>query len=182
MSWKKKTIYLIWMGLNIVLNLYPLGKIDLLRENLSYLGYPMNHPFYLGIWGIFNGISFYLLSKNVWNHFSIQYNHAILVLSAFFMAISCLIPYTQTENLFLDNLHIHMAMAGTIIYVFLWIVQLFDPLNFLRTKYVRIYKWVMLVIAAAALPSAYTGAVSGFSELIFSFFLISRLLLVNYKI
>lgn len=181
MNLKKRFFYIFWMGLNVFLNLYPFGKIDLLKENLSFLGYPLKHPFYLGIWGIYNGLSFYVLSRIIWKRFKIKYNKNILFFSCLSMAVSCLIPYTQAKNLLLDNLHIHIAMAGTLFYVFLWFIQLLDPSNFLNKEYERIFKAAVFITALSVLPTAYMGAVTGLSEIIFSLFFISLLLFCSFK-
>lgn len=118
----KRWIYLfIFCVLNPLINLLPFCWIDVFYDNLSYIGNTLGHPIYLILWACISAFGFYDLSLRCWQKTLFPFKKRLHQIICISMVLSCMIPYVPQSSVWIQDLHVWLAILSVGAFVLEWL-------------------------------------------------------------
>lgn len=176
MKWNKLLIFIhIWI-LNPILNLYPFFQIDIFYDNQSHIGNALHQPLYLLLWAASSAAGFWYLSIQIWKNKHYPFSMSLHSLLCTGMFISCIIPYVKEGPVWLNDLHVWIAILCVGGFIAEWC-----KVFWYRSLYSFFEKSLLLIFIFCAFLLLAPGHITSSAEISFSFLVNANLYLLAFS-
>lgn len=170
----KKTIFKRWkqsaLIMIILCNIATLRFVAPLKENLSYLGNELGHPYFLMVWGSSAALYFYIYTSNLMKRtrYQNQIGKLFLFIACSGMILSVILPYAPNTLPQVSKWHIRIAMWSTALYVALFFHYLYDVMKKDHALFEKSMPFYSMLVVFDLLLFMFYGSVSTLLEITFT--------------